>query len=396
MAEKIAPFKTRAAEELAALLPLRHALGLDQIVVQVSLPVPLAPAPPVSPLVSEEPLQNRRTPAPAAFASLAPPFGDAPSVPNRRPSFYDIQDVSRRLERGLNERGGACWRVLAKPLLAALLADVTPVFAGEQSHAFWATIADVLAAGRCLPVFVTPGSREPLDVFGRLTNNVFYPHAHRLADLALSASDQNDLSLIVLENVSALDWEAVIAPVLAARDVRRALPLLHPHVESGAYKGLSSLAWPASLLIGATWTPSCFPPPPSLFRQAIVLTPSEPATQQEIGNTPLVLSESWTGAEWRSVAAMARAEGDDDVKAARSEIEAYPATPAPTLTVLRFFRALCALTASDKARALTRRHALLPPLVAQSAAPETLQSVGDGVTPADTAVLQRLFFGHGG
>jgi hypothetical protein len=136
---EIARLKDRSAIELAALLPLRHALGLDNITVH--LDIEKLASTHLTPALSKE--------TPTAVSSenktslpLFPPF----PMDNKAgvSQCEDMVEVITKLKKALNAQGGRGWGSLAIPTLAALLAGLLPVVVTEESGKFWQTVADRL------------------------------------------------------------------------------------------------------------------------------------------------------------------------------------------------------------------------------------------------------------
>ena len=367
---EIARFKNKSAAELASLLPLRHALGLDNITVQMDrepiVPVPL-------PIIE-------KTESSVGTKGESRLFSPFTKESNKRTNpCEDMADAVGTLKRALKSQGGRGWESLAFPSIAAMMAGLVPVVAGEDSGKFWQTVANALCGGRRLSVTIPPYATRPSDLIGETHDKIFIPHASRLADLLLDQAEE--LSLVVIEEVDGVDWSAVLKPLLSARNEDRFLPLLHPMIaeRSGIYAKLQASIWPKSILLSGTWRGWGVPPSPAFWQQSILLLP-ESEEYVPIGQKPptshLPLSD------WKDELAKGST-GENNLASdeVRQMQETTRKSGGPVASSSAFLLALTSLgKPPDEAMKMTNTHILLPWQVAHDKVAEN----------ADTGQITRL------
>lgn len=368
---EITRLKGRAAAELASLLPLRHALGLDNITINLDTNVvpPLIEVPIRSTHSRNDPPVEREQ-----VAYLAPPFPS--DIAKDVAEHEDVVAAIRALKKELRSHGGKAWESLALPTLATLLAGLVPTVAVEESGRFWQAVADSLFSGRRLSVTVPPYATRSSDLIGEMHSGTFTPHANRLADLLLSPSSA--LSLVVLEDVDGIDWSAVIAPLLSARKEKRLLPILHPFVADrcGVYAKLGSLTWPAHVLVAGSWRGWGVPPTPGFWQQAALLIP-ESDSSEPLGSGAVLSALAID--EWISAQDAAPSGGTKMSASEKGQVwEEARQLSGPVSTAVAFYLALRFLGEEhDEARRKTRAHILLPYRLAQGLTSEGSDAIRD-------------------
>lgn len=379
LAAEITRLKGRSAAELAALLPLRHALGLDDLTVRLDVgTISLPPS-----LVSQTPLSPPANSSPGKLQEC--PMSPFSQESNRATAQHDdILDASKALEKELRAHGGEEWRSLAAPILAAFLAGLVPVVALEEIGPFWQTVANVLCGGRRLSVNLPPYASRPSDLIGEVQKEGFLPHPHQLADLLLTS--RNALALTVLDEIDGVDWSAVLSPLLSARKEKRALPFLHPSLatQCGAYAELSGLVWPSSVLLAGTWRGWGVLPCPAFWKQAVLLVP-ESNVNDPIGSKSVVAS--LPSADWEDAITQASCGGQQlesvELGQMREEIRQIEG---PSTAAIPFFLALRSLGKNhEDARRKTRTHVLMPWQIAHG-------RQSDSMDATRSALLKSVLF----
>jgi len=144
--------------------------------------------------------------------------------------------------------------VLGTKIQAALAAGLFPLLAGPDSLNALDAFAHVACAGRCFQVTVTPGMIDVVDLFGRVQDGRFVPHAAGLIDVIQTARSEGHLALVVIDGVNRGATESFLLPLLQASRRGQPVHLFHPSSisEHDPYASESVVAWPANVLLAGT------------------------------------------------------------------------------------------------------------------------------------------------
>ena len=188
----------------------------------------------------------------------------------------------------------------ADAFLAALITRKMPVVIGPAASTFLKVAGDVLFGGKSLTRTVSPLLVEFAELFGKLgpVSAVFRPDPDRLADLLLTAGENDDYHLIVFDGFNRPDPEAVFMPLFdGSRTLSgKRLPILHPSnlPSDNPYSPLADISWPERFIAAFRYaTGACRLPASILAGSAFILCEFGEKKQNLAGRRTAVPSQSW-------------------------------------------------------------------------------------------------------
>ena len=163
-----------------------------------------------------------------------------------------------------------------QPIHAALASGLLPVVGGSRALEALRAYAHVVTGGRIIVVQATSALADVQDIFGRVAERRFVPHAAGLIDIVRAARKSTGCYLVVLDGINRGATESYLLPLLAAALGRRgAISLFHPSaVERGdPYFSEARMEWPKTLLLAATVIegPTTLPVAPDIWADGVLI-----------------------------------------------------------------------------------------------------------------------------
>jgi hypothetical protein len=191
---------------------------------------------------------------------------------------------------------------LAPSLHASFVAGAMPILLGESALALAEAYAHVVANDRLLWIPIAPDVLSPRDLLGYVdkVTGRFVPQVNGLIDVLKQAgSDPDQLFLVVLDGLNRAAIDGYLMPLLSCYQsgisgARRLLPLVHDLDLEDPYAFVTSLQWPANVLLCGIWSEGALqlPSPRSLWYTATFLPLDLVGSDAEDDFPPLVPSAS--------------------------------------------------------------------------------------------------------
>lgn len=163
-----------------------------------------------------------------------------------------------------------------QPIHAAFAGGLLPVVSGSRALEALHAYAHVVTGGRRLVVQATSALADVQDIFGRVMERRFVPHAAGLIDVVRAARKSDGLFLVILDGINRGATESYLLPLIRAA-LRRTtgISLFHPSaVEAGdPYRLDARVEWPKNLLLAVTVIegPTTLPVAPDLWSDSVLI-----------------------------------------------------------------------------------------------------------------------------